>query len=346
MGDVLVPAEITEEVTQILSNLVLGDNAIRSSAEKAVNDRLDRAPELYLLAIAQFATSADTELLSAPAIATLERILLHSLLHEPAPVVRHKTVDSVTDLANYAMKRGRPWHALQTQAFAMADSNDVHARDAAFRVFAGCPNLVMDLQTDAILFILQNGLQDHQSTEVSRARVSFSLFLCVLPCTRSLPASRLLQCTSTRSHVPFLRCTLPGPVSIPHPHAPLAPSLPHLPVAMTRPTPQTPPLRPEPVSPGRAFALLRSDILEAPPPTTTTPIIHPPTRAAPSCSTAFASQRVSSPLELITRRRVRCRWSAARTSSVPALLALGVRRDRRIDTMRSECLWQPPHRRI
>ena len=30
MGDVLVPPEITAEVTQILSNLVLGDNVIRS----------------------------------------------------------------------------------------------------------------------------------------------------------------------------------------------------------------------------------------------------------------------------------------------------------------------------
>ncbi|KAI0644761.1 hypothetical protein C8Q79DRAFT_967516 [Trametes meyenii] len=66
MGDVLVPAEITQEVTQILSNLVLGDNQIRSSAEKAVNDRLEHTPELYLLAIAQFATSADTELVSPP----------------------------------------------------------------------------------------------------------------------------------------------------------------------------------------------------------------------------------------------------------------------------------------
>lgn len=31
------------------------------SAEKAVNDRLAQTPELYLLALTQFATSADTE---------------------------------------------------------------------------------------------------------------------------------------------------------------------------------------------------------------------------------------------------------------------------------------------
>ncbi|KAL1937022.1 hypothetical protein VTO73DRAFT_15601 [Trametes versicolor] len=135
------------------------------SAEKAVNDRLEQTPELYLLAIAQSPTSADTELMrsfslvllrrllfrppspnrlalydqrSAPAILTLERILLHSLLHSPAPVVRHKTVDTVTDLSNYSMKRGRPWHMLQSQVFAMADNTNVHTREAAFRVFAPC----------------------------------------------------------------------------------------------------------------------------------------------------------------------------------------------------------------
>ena len=82
MADVVVPPEVTAEVTQILSNLVLGDNQIRSrcvspshidrsyspgpssSAEQAVDERLARTPELYLLAIAQFATSADTELVS------------------------------------------------------------------------------------------------------------------------------------------------------------------------------------------------------------------------------------------------------------------------------------------
>ncbi|KAJ7666060.1 hypothetical protein DFH06DRAFT_266334 [Mycena polygramma] len=57
----VVPQEITTELTQILSNLLLGDNEIRSNAETAVNERLAHTPELYLLALAQFAISADTE---------------------------------------------------------------------------------------------------------------------------------------------------------------------------------------------------------------------------------------------------------------------------------------------
>lgn len=35
-----------------------------NSAEKAVNDRLDNAPEAYLLALASYAKSADSEVVS------------------------------------------------------------------------------------------------------------------------------------------------------------------------------------------------------------------------------------------------------------------------------------------
>ena len=44
--------------------------------------------------------------LSSQAIETLQRVLLHLLQHEPAAVVRRKTVDTVTDLSNNAMECG------------------------------------------------------------------------------------------------------------------------------------------------------------------------------------------------------------------------------------------------
>ncbi|PIL26735.1 hypothetical protein GSI_11149 [Ganoderma sinense ZZ0214-1] len=252
MSDVVVPPEVTAEVTQILSNLVLGDNQIRSSAEKAVDERLAQTPELYLLAIAQFATSADTELmrsfslvllrrllfrpstsqrvalydhLASQAIETLHRILLHSLLHEPAPVVRRKTVDTVTDLSNNASKRGYPWNALRSQVFAMADSAEVLTREAAFRVFAGCPNLILDLHVEDTVNLLQKGLQDPQSTEVRLASLRASVaFLTACDLTQQAQALALMY--------PMLN-TLP---SVPHTQQPpflsvlteLASSNPHL----------------------------------------------------------------------------------------------------------------------
>ncbi|KAF8827569.1 hypothetical protein HHX47_DHR4000278 [Lentinula edodes] len=231
----VVPPEITAELTQILSNLVLGDNEIRSNAEKAVNERLAHAPDLYLLALAQFSIAADTEVmrsfslvllrrllfrpvptpttlsstdsassstpqpvpsfhsLSAPrlslfdhlttsALTNLERLLLHSLSHEPAASVRRKTVDTISDVANQGMLRGRPWHALQAQVFSMTQATSATngvagegLRESAYRVFAGCPNLVMDLQTDAVLGVLGKGLRDEQSIDVRYAALLASV---------------------------------------------------------------------------------------------------------------------------------------------------------------------------
>ncbi|KAF6745061.1 hypothetical protein DFP72DRAFT_1077817 [Ephemerocybe angulata] len=74
--EAVVPQEITAELTQILSNLVLGDGEIRTT----VNDRLARTPELYLLALAQFAIAADTEV-----IRSFSLVLLRRLLFRPAP---------------------------------------------------------------------------------------------------------------------------------------------------------------------------------------------------------------------------------------------------------------------
>ena len=39
-------------------------------------------------------------------------------------------------------------------------------RESVHRIFAGCPNLVMDLQIDAVLGVFQRGLEDQESIEV------------------------------------------------------------------------------------------------------------------------------------------------------------------------------------
>lgn len=112
--------------------------------------------------------------LSNQTLDTLERLLLHSLSHEPSAVVRRKSVDSVCELANKGMSRGRPWHALQAQTFSMARASDASMRETAFNVFTGCPNLVMDLQTDAVLNVFRSGLQD-QSSDVRLAALQSSV---------------------------------------------------------------------------------------------------------------------------------------------------------------------------
>ena len=84
---------------------------------------------------------------------------LHSLLHKQIDTVRRKAIDMICNLTNNSMECSRPQHALQAQAFAMCKGADPTACDSAFCILAGCPNLVMDLQTDAVLRVLQDGLQ-------------------------------------------------------------------------------------------------------------------------------------------------------------------------------------------
>ncbi|KAF5317121.1 hypothetical protein D9611_003502 [Ephemerocybe angulata] len=72
-----------------------------------------------------------------------------------------KSVDTICDVAKQGMVRGLPWHALQGQTFTMTlqGAGGAGLRESGYRVFAGCPNLVMDLGTDVLLQVFQKGPQ-------------------------------------------------------------------------------------------------------------------------------------------------------------------------------------------
>jgi len=57
----------------------------------------------------------------------------------------------------------------------MTQSLDSRLRERAFRVFTGSNTLVTDLQTDAVLRVLQRGLVDSECIDVSVLRIIFFL---------------------------------------------------------------------------------------------------------------------------------------------------------------------------
>lgn len=59
----------------------------------------------------------------------------------------------------------------------MAHSEDPLLRETAFRVFTGSPNLIMDLQPETVVAVLEKGLQDPHSVEVS---VHTQCIICLL----------------------------------------------------------------------------------------------------------------------------------------------------------------------
>ncbi|KAG8795726.1 hypothetical protein FRC12_010570 [Ceratobasidium sp. 428] len=81
----LVPQQIRTELGQILANLVLGDNEIRRSAEKVLNDKwLANQPEILLLALAEFSRQSPDAHMRAFAAVLLRRLIFRPPLH-PVP---------------------------------------------------------------------------------------------------------------------------------------------------------------------------------------------------------------------------------------------------------------------
>jgi hypothetical protein len=111
--------------------------------------------------------------LSLETLRLLEGLLLHSLSHERSPSVRRSGIGVICELAKQGIARKHQWDALEAQVVSMAqmlgESKDIGgSRQAAFRVIAGCPDLVIDLEIDTVVVILQRGLQDQYSIEVWR----------------------------------------------------------------------------------------------------------------------------------------------------------------------------------
>ncbi|KAG6886930.1 hypothetical protein C0992_001601 [Termitomyces sp. T32_za158] len=165
------------------------------------------------------------------AIANLERLLLHALHREQAPAVRRAAVDTVADVANQLMARGRPWPALQSQAFTMALAPAPHDRASAFAIFAAAPNLVMDLRTDDVIPVLHRGLQDPHSIDVRSAALRATVAYLDAADSSQLPAAAALLAPAIAA-IAALASALP-------PHAALAPQSPchHLSVFLSVLTP-------------------------------------------------------------------------------------------------------------
>jgi importin-5 len=48
----------------------------------------------------------------------------------------------------------------------MCQGTNPSLREGTYRFFSGCPNPVVDLQTDAVLGVFQKGLRDRENFEV------------------------------------------------------------------------------------------------------------------------------------------------------------------------------------
>ncbi|KAG8908141.1 hypothetical protein FRB99_000169 [Tulasnella sp. 403] len=162
----LVAPDVLSKLSQILSNLVLGENEIRKAAEQALNeDWLAKDPGNVLVALAQFTRqSPDVHFstiydhLPESTRKTIESLLLDCIANETVSSCRNKIIDTVTVIAEGSLDRQRPWPELQTFAAQYALSIDLPQREAAFRIFASVPRLILDQRVDDVVGVLERGL--------------------------------------------------------------------------------------------------------------------------------------------------------------------------------------------
>ena len=116
--------------------------------------------------------------LSQDSISAIERLLLQSFVHEPAPTVRTATVESITALADHFLGKGRQWGALQEQALGMARGQNKVLRESAFKLFVRTQVLGMgEWQGDVVVDVLKGGLEDGESVAVSFIHLLLLIFI-------------------------------------------------------------------------------------------------------------------------------------------------------------------------
>ncbi|CUA71113.1 Ran-binding protein 6 [Rhizoctonia solani] len=104
-----IPQQIRAELGQILSNLVLGDNEIRRSAEKVLNDKwLASQPEILLLALAEFSRQSPDAHMRAFAAILLRRLVFRPPLHPvPSPHPHQALAASKTTIYDHLSEATR-----------------------------------------------------------------------------------------------------------------------------------------------------------------------------------------------------------------------------------------------
>ncbi|KAG8978874.1 hypothetical protein FRB93_010526 [Tulasnella sp. JGI-2019a] len=224
--DSIVAPDVLFKLSQLLSNLVLGENEIRKNAEKTLNEEwLAKDPGNVLTALALFTRqSPDTHMRSFAAVLlrrlafrpvpgtsgmpsttviydhlpegtrkTVESLLLECIANEVDVSVRSKILDTTTELAEGSLKRQRPWPELQAFAAQYALSDNSEHRRIAYQVFSRIPRLLLDQKTEQVVGALEQGLSSETPVSTQQAALEASVaFLMATDRTGRDRASRLL----------------------------------------------------------------------------------------------------------------------------------------------------------
>ncbi|ORX52437.1 ARM repeat-containing protein, partial [Hesseltinella vesiculosa] len=197
MAQVPVSAEVLQQLTPVLTNLLSVDNNLRTEAETQLNDHwVTQQPDLLLTGLAQFVAQSNEVQLRSHCSVLLRRLsfkqftssanpdarlwdmvqpstrqsvkdlLLVALANESDQGTRHKVADTIAEVAKSDMGDDGNWETLPKALFECTQSPNAAHRESAFRIFASVPEIIADQHVDTLRGIFLASLTDAQSQEV------------------------------------------------------------------------------------------------------------------------------------------------------------------------------------
>ncbi|KAI8343761.1 hypothetical protein BC941DRAFT_100252 [Chlamydoabsidia padenii] len=199
MAQAPVSAEVLQQLTPVLTNLLSVDNNQRSEAENLLNDQwVTQQPDLLLLGLSQFVAQNPEGQLRSHCSVLLRRLsfkqftssanpdarlwdmvqestrqgvkelLLVALANESDQGTRHKIADTIAEVAKSDLNgsEGGKWETLPKALFECSQSPNAAHRESAFRIFATVPELISDQHVDALKSVFLTSLTDAESQEV------------------------------------------------------------------------------------------------------------------------------------------------------------------------------------
>ncbi|EGW30979.1 Karyopherin functions in nuclear transport of protein [Spathaspora passalidarum NRRL Y-27907] len=209
----LLPEDVQAVLAQLLENLSSADNAIRSAAEKSLDNEwtIQANVEMLLVFLAEqscmgsndtirsfaavlfrrIAIKSPRELSSVtdrtigvtsePVRAQIRSILLKGFTSQQSNQVRHKLSDAISEVAKEDASPAGSWNELIPTLFEATRNPDPSFRESAFRVFSATPELIDKSYLNDVLPVFNSGFEDQTDDVRIAACTAFVAFFRELP---------------------------------------------------------------------------------------------------------------------------------------------------------------------
>ncbi|PBP19199.1 ARM repeat-containing protein [Diplocarpon rosae] len=203
----VLPADVHNELAQLLDALQSSDNSVRSQGEEHLaNNWVSKKPEVLLMGLVEQIQGSSNPTTRSFAAVIFRRIaskarklsddstietflsleqtqgyvirqkLLEALGSETTNPVRNKIGDAVAEIAREYSDNNKQWPEILGVLFTLSMSNEVGQREIAYRIFSTTPGIIEKQHEDTVLSAFTKGFKDENTTVRLAAMEAFASF--------------------------------------------------------------------------------------------------------------------------------------------------------------------------